>query len=209
MAAKRGARGRYEQPKGLFPGEISIEGLDWRVLLSLTDEERDFVRCYTSREMSARASAKHAWPERKDMDRQQQAARRKEHVTRAIAWVLHETAEKGGHAHIWAAVREGILEERKSVAVVEDRAEWEIAVARGVSREDLIREYTKLAFRPIDDNMVSASVKRAALKDLALIQGHIVEKKEMRVVNRLEDLTTEELERIVAEGNAMLKVVEH
>jgi hypothetical protein len=72
-------------------------------------------------------------------------------------------------------------------------------------RERIIEELATIAFTPIGDEVVKVADKRAALMDIAKIEGHIVNRTEVGSAGEFDRLSADEiLELARSEGIALL-----
>lgn len=83
----------------------------------------------------------------------------------------------------------------------------EVAKRQAISRETISLELASIAFcrgelkkeDGWDDRIVPVSQVRRALMDLATLHGYIVERKDVRIIRSVEDLTDEELAALAAD----------
>ena len=76
-------------------------------------------------------------------------------------------------------------------------------------RDRLVRELSTIAYAPLGDDIVKVAEKRAALMDVARLEGHLINRVEVGTAGEFDKLSTEELLRIgEAEGYTLLELEE-
>lgn len=76
----------------------------------------------------------------------------------------------------------------------------EAAQRNAVTKERISSELARIAFGDESLGSICIRDRRNALMDLARLHGYIVERKDVRIVRSIEDLSNEELAAIVASG---------
>lgn len=79
-----------------------------------------------------------------------------------------------------------------------------IPVGLVITRQSVLEEYAQLAYADKTDNNVPVSVKRAALQDIARMQGWIIERSENGKPGDFSRMDDKELEQFIANHKAAI-----
>lgn len=104
-------------------------------------------------------------------------------------------------------IRELELERSKAIAQREATITQEVVKRTGINKARIIEELATIAFAPVwsqedakkKDGVLRVRVadKRAALVDIAKLQGYWVDRHDFRVIKDVADLSTEELDALI------------